>query len=127
MAELVETGTDEMIVNILRHRARMRDIGLNPRYRRIRVVGRLLRGDFQVNRHEIIIARDFGLSGTTPFDPADEVLDVVEDLYTRDYEQRVRAVVHTKSEIMKWAAYLERVLSVDEYSNFIRSLNGKEG
>lgn len=112
--------TDKLICQILRFRAEQRGIGIG-KHRRVRATN-IVGGDFKFNRHEIVIDRRFATSGKDPFGPADKILDELESLYRVEAERKVRTVVHVKSEMMKWNAYLHRTLTKEEYARFMRGL-----
>lgn len=109
------------VVAIVRHvcaaRARQRLIPLGRR----RVVIKKTKDDFRINRYEIIIDWHYATTGN-PIEMIDRVLDAVVEFDTREYEERVRKIVEIQSQIKQRAAYLERILSRNEYRAFIASL-----
>ena len=107
----------KIVQSLAAQRARQRFIPLKRR--EINVAK--MRNNFHVNRFEIRIDWDFALSGN-PVKMIDLVLNAVEEFDRREYEERVRRVVEVQSTVMQWAAYLERVLSQNEYRRFVRSL-----
>lgn len=116
----MEKGLDvnEIVVRVLRHRARERLIPL--RRRQIKVYPGL-KGDYWVNRFEIKVKRVFAVRGN-PFEMADAVLDAVLEFDLRETKERAEGITRLKSEIMKWSAYLERTLTQEMYEEFVLSL-----
>ena len=119
MDSVSRDGTAQLIVKVLLHQAKERQIPVG--YRRLTVTR--FKGDFKVNRHEIVIDRVFALTGN-PLDQMDKILDLVYDFNRRDDEEKARQVTVIKSSMMKWATYLERTVDRKDYSEFIHSLNG---
>ena len=120
---MAKQDVEAIVKAIVRHRATERKILLG---RRKISVHKGLKGDYFINKFEIKIKKQFAVAHRDPFRMADAVLNAIEEHNTRVYEERCRHITVTKSEIMKKAAYLERVLAPEAYAKFIHSLNHKE-
>lgn len=113
-----DQSVQALVVKIVRHRSRERQI---PLQRRQVNVYPGLKGDYWINKFEIKIKLGYAVTGN-PFDMIDPVLDAVIEFDLRETEERARGITKVKSEIMQRTAYLERTLPRAMYSEFIQSL-----
>ena len=119
MDSVSRDGTAQLIVKVLLHQSKERQIPVGYR----RLIVKQFKGDFEVNKHAIIINRAFALRGN-PLEQMNKILDLVYDFNRRDDEEKARHVTVIRSKMLQWATYLQRTVSSEDYSTFIHSLNG---